>query len=39
MLAGLVYLGSGLGLAALRRVRRAPAARLEPGELLLIALD
>ena len=39
MLAGLLYLGSGLGLAALRRVRRAPAARLEPGELLLIALD
>lgn len=32
MLAGLLYLGSGMGLAALRRVRRAPAARLEPGE-------
>ena len=32
LLAGLLYLGSGLGLAALRRVRRAPAARLSPAE-------
>lgn len=29
LLAGLLYLGSGLGLAVLRAVRRAPAARLE----------
>lgn len=32
MLAGLLYLGSGLGLLLLRLVRRAPSARLEPGE-------
>jgi drug/metabolite transporter (DMT)-like permease len=32
MLAGLLYLGSGLGLAVLRAVRRAHAARLERGE-------
>lgn len=32
MLAALLYLGSGLGLAALRLLRRAPSARLEPGE-------
>jgi drug/metabolite transporter (DMT)-like permease len=32
MLAGLLYLGSGLGLAALRLLRQAPGARLERGE-------
>ncbi|MDE2456613.1 MAG: DMT family transporter [Burkholderiales bacterium] len=32
MLAGLLYLGSGLGLALLRLVRRAPSARLAAGE-------
>lgn len=32
MLAGLLYLGSGLGLVALRQVRPAQSARLEPGE-------
>lgn len=32
MLAGLLYLGSGLGLALLRALRRAPSARLQPGE-------
>lgn len=32
MLAGLLYLGSGLGLAVLRLVRRSPAARLASGE-------
>ncbi len=31
-LAGLLYLGSGLGLALLRLVRRAPSARLQAGE-------
>lgn len=31
-LAGLLYLGSGLGLAMLRLARRAPSAHLEPGE-------
>lgn len=31
-LAGLLYLGSGLGLALLRWVRRAPSAHLESGE-------
>jgi len=32
MLAGLLYLGSGIGLAVLRAVRRTPSARLERGE-------
>lgn len=32
LLAGLLYLGSGLGLAVLRLARRTPAARLAPGE-------
>lgn len=32
MLAGLLYLGSGLGLAMLRALRRAPSARLDCGE-------
>jgi drug/metabolite transporter (DMT)-like permease len=32
MLAGLLYLGSGLGLMLLRFVRRSPSARLERGE-------
>jgi len=32
MLAGLLYLGSGLGLATLRLVRRTPSARLAAGE-------
>jgi drug/metabolite transporter (DMT)-like permease len=32
LLAALLYLGSGLGLAAWRRLRRAPAVRLAPGE-------
>lgn len=32
MLAGLLYLGSGLGLALLRALRSAPDARLEPTE-------
>lgn len=32
MLAGLLYLGSGLGLALWRRVRKAPAVRLARGE-------
>ena len=32
MLAGLLYLGSGLGLALLRRVRRAPRVTLPPGQ-------
>jgi drug/metabolite transporter (DMT)-like permease len=32
MLAGLLYLGSGLGLALLRALRRAPSARLERSE-------
>lgn len=32
MLAGLLYLGSGLGLWLLRRVRRAPPVRLPPGQ-------
>jgi drug/metabolite transporter (DMT)-like permease len=32
MLAGLLYLGSGLGLMLLRLVRRAPSVRLDPGE-------
>jgi len=32
LLAALLYLGSGLGLAALRRARGAPAVRLPPGE-------
>ena len=32
MLAGLLYLGSGLGLAVLRVARRAPRARLERGQ-------
>jgi drug/metabolite transporter (DMT)-like permease len=32
LLAALLYLGSGLGLWLIRRVRRAPAVRLPPGE-------
>jgi drug/metabolite transporter (DMT)-like permease len=32
MLAGLLYLGSGLGLALLRLIRRAPSVRLAAGE-------
>lgn len=32
MLAGLLYLGSGLGLLLMRQLRRAPAARLEAGD-------
>lgn len=32
LLAALLYLGSGLGLALLRRLRRAPPVRLPPGE-------
>jgi drug/metabolite transporter (DMT)-like permease len=32
MLAGLLYLGSGIGLMLLRLLRRAPSARLAPGE-------
>lgn len=32
LLAGLLYIGSGLGLAAWRAVRRVPAAPLAPGE-------
>lgn len=32
MLAGLLYLGAGLGLAMLRVLRRAPSARLDRGE-------
>ena len=32
LLAALLYLGSGFGLAAWRRLRRAPAVRLAPGE-------
>jgi drug/metabolite transporter (DMT)-like permease len=32
MLAALLYLGSGAGLWLLRRIRRAPGVRLEPGE-------
>jgi drug/metabolite transporter (DMT)-like permease len=32
LLAALLYLGSGLGLAALRRLRRAPAVRLAAGD-------
>ncbi|MGA9164261.1 MAG: DMT family transporter [Thiobacillus sp.] len=32
LLAALLYLGSGIGLGLLRRVRRAPAAHLAPGE-------
>jgi drug/metabolite transporter (DMT)-like permease len=32
MLAGLLYLSSGMGLMLLRQLRRAPSARLAPGE-------
>ncbi len=32
MLAGILYLGSGVGLAMLRAAKRAPSARLERGE-------
>lgn len=32
LLAALLYLGSGAGLFVLRRIRRAPAVRLRPGE-------
>lgn len=37
LLAALLYLGSGLGLALLRRVRRAPAVRLAAGEFKWLA--
>ncbi|MEO5670093.1 MAG: EamA family transporter [Ramlibacter sp.] len=37
LLAALLYLGSGLGLAALRRLRNAPAVRLPPGEAKWLA--
>jgi drug/metabolite transporter (DMT)-like permease len=37
MLAALLYLGSGLGLALLRRIRGAPAVRMEPGEIKWLA--
>jgi drug/metabolite transporter (DMT)-like permease len=37
LLAALLYLGSGLGLALLRRVRGAPAVRLPPGEAKWLA--
>jgi drug/metabolite transporter (DMT)-like permease len=37
MLAALLYLGSGLGLALLRRLRRAPAVSLAPGDLKWLA--
>jgi len=33
MLAGLLYLGSGIGLAIYRKLRRAPRPRLNPGEM------
>ncbi|HEV7138042.1 MAG TPA: DMT family transporter [Steroidobacteraceae bacterium] len=33
LMAGLLYLGSGLGLTAYRLIRRAPRAQLEPAEL------
>jgi drug/metabolite transporter (DMT)-like permease len=37
LLAALLYLGSGLGLALMRRVRRAPAVRLPSGEAKWLA--
>ena len=37
MLAGLLYLGSGNGLALLRLVRRAPSVRLAVGDRPLLA--
>ena len=37
LLAGLLYLGSGLGLSLYRLLRRAPAVRLAPGEWLWFA--
>ncbi|CAN7179182.1 EamA family transporter [Polaromonas sp. LjRoot131] len=37
MLAGLLYLGSGLGLFVYRRVRRAARPRLDPGEMRWLA--
>ncbi|MBE7941934.1 MULTISPECIES: DMT family transporter [Ramlibacter] len=37
LLAALLYLGSGLGLALLRRVRRSEPVRLPPGERLWLA--
>src|SRR6478735_9884420 len=37
LLAALLYLGSGVGLWLLRRVRRAPRVRLAPGELKWLA--
>ena len=37
MLAALLYLGSGLGLALLRRIRGAPAVRMESGEIKWLA--
>jgi drug/metabolite transporter (DMT)-like permease len=37
LLAALLYLGSGLGLALMRRLRRSPAARLAPGDAKWLA--
>jgi drug/metabolite transporter (DMT)-like permease len=37
LLAGLLYLGSGAGLAVLRAVRRAPSVRFAPGEAKWLA--
>ena len=37
LLAGLLYLGSGLGLTLYRALRRAPAVRLAPGDALWFA--
>lgn len=37
MLAGLLYLGSGIGLGVYRLIRRAPRVRLERRELLPLA--
>ena len=37
LLAGLLYLGSGIGLFVLRRVRRAPRAQLQAGEGVWLA--
>jgi drug/metabolite transporter (DMT)-like permease len=37
LLAGLLYLGSGVGLSTFRLVRRAPPARLPPGEWVWLA--
>src|SRR3954470_9522569 len=37
LLAALLYLGSGVGLALLRLLRRAPAATLAPGDVKWLA--